>query len=153
MTIFFQKLFECAARGCPSFLARVTSVKSAVALKKRSTRCKFYTYTSTNGKWTFHACSSKTLTVKFKVQTKQFFQEIVLLQMLSWPWPVYCSWSLRLLSYDQILNSQTFRSASGRSLPHSNLGPPQSWQSLWPHHSLEIRTCSWDILFYSENHL
>ena len=32
---------------------------------------------------TFHACSSKKITVKFKVQTKQFFQEIVLLQMLS----------------------------------------------------------------------
>ena len=98
-----------------------------------------YTYTSTNGKWTFHACSSKTLTVKFKVQTKQFFQDIVLLQMLSWPCPVYCSWSLRLHLYGHILNSQTFRSASGRSLPHSNLRPPQSWQSLRPHHSLELQ--------------
>jgi hypothetical protein len=62
----------------------------------------------------------------------------VLFQMLSWPWPVYCSWSLRLLLYDQTLNSQTFRSASGWSLPHSNLRPPQSWQSLQPHHSLAL---------------
>jgi hypothetical protein len=36
MTIFFQKLFECAARGCPSFLVRVKSLKSAVALKKKN---------------------------------------------------------------------------------------------------------------------
>ena len=103
--------------------------------KTFSTRCKLYTYTSTNGKWTFHACSSTNLTVKFKVQTLKKFQEIVLLQMLSWPWPVYCSWSLWLLLYYQILNSQTFRSASGRSLPHSNWRPPQSLPSLRPHHS------------------
>ena len=52
--------------------------------------------------------------------------------MLSWTWPVYCSWSLWLLLYSQILNSQTFRTASGRSLPHRNWHPPQS---LRPHHS------------------
>ena len=32
------------------------------------------------GEWTFHACSSKDLTVNFKVQTWQFFQEILWLK-------------------------------------------------------------------------
>ena len=53
------------------------------------------------GEWTIHACSSKDLTVNFKVQTWQFFKEILWLQMLSWPWPVYCCWGLWLILYSQ----------------------------------------------------
>ena len=53
MTVFFQNFFNagltalrmtlCAAGGCPSFSARVTSVKSAAALKKLSRRVANYT--------------------------------------------------------------------------------------------------------------
>ena len=33
--------------------------------------------------------------------------------MLTWPWPVYCFWVLRLLLFSPILNSQTFESGTG----------------------------------------
>ena len=44
----------------------------------------------------------------------------LLLQTMSWPWPVNCLWALLLLLFSPILNSQTFESLTGPSRQHIN---------------------------------
>ena len=72
----------CAAGGCPSFSARVTSVKYTAALKKRSQHVANYTSIPVHsGNELFKHAHKK---VKSKLQGTNIkkFQEIVLLKML-----------------------------------------------------------------------
>ena len=79
MTVFFQNFFNagltalrmtlCAAGGCPSFSARVTSVKYAAALKNVLDALPIIHLYQYNWKMNFLSMLIKKFKVNFKVQT------------------------------------------------------------------------------------
>ena len=95
----------CAAGGCPSFSARVTSTKYAAALKKRSWRVANYTSLPVHFRNELFKHAHKKVKRNFQDTNLTNFPRNCLTWNIVLTWMVYCSWSLWLLLYSHILNS------------------------------------------------